>query len=134
MTWHQWPRRKRERQGHLGTATPAGRITDGQKNRFAFFSSLRECLFAPGVPVDRVVCVLQKVGRLFVGQSFVAVMAVFLVTPLSVPAEAKDAFGESPRYTNHLIIALNSSFLIGKRPIKPNYSPAAPGRNKNFLF
>ena len=36
-------------------------------------------------------------------QSFVAVMAVYFLTPLSTPAKAKDAFGESPRYTNHLI-------------------------------
>jgi uncharacterized protein YyaL (SSP411 family) len=36
-------------------------------------------------------------------QSLVAVMSVSFVTPLSILAEAKDASGENPRYTNHLI-------------------------------
>src|SRR5215469_15846991 len=35
-------------------------------------------------------------------QPFVVVVLASLVTPSSVPAEAKDASGDNPRYTNHL--------------------------------
>jgi hypothetical protein len=37
-----------------------GRIADREKDGFILFSSLRKSLFAPRIPVDRVMGVLQK--------------------------------------------------------------------------
>ena len=42
-----------------------GGITDGEKNRFVLFAGKVKCVFRPGVPVDRVIGVLQKIGTFF---------------------------------------------------------------------
>jgi hypothetical protein len=46
----------------------AGRITDAEENRFVLSSRFRKRLLAPGIPVDRIVLVLEEVRRLLTGQ------------------------------------------------------------------
>ena len=47
-------------------APVAGAVTDAQKDRFVLFLRLCKGLFAPGVPVYRIVSMLLKIGRVFV--------------------------------------------------------------------
>jgi hypothetical protein len=50
--------------------TPVARgIADRQQDRLVLRAGQRQCLFAPGPPVHRVVCVLQEIGRSLVGES-----------------------------------------------------------------
>src|SRR5208337_502827 len=55
-------------------APVAGRIADRKKNRLIFLCCAGKCLISPGVPVDRIVRVLEKVRTFLmnqpVGQSF----------------------------------------------------------------
>jgi len=44
----------------------ASRVTNGQQNGFVFCFGFCESFFVPGPPVNRVVCVLAKVGAGFV--------------------------------------------------------------------
>ena len=47
-------------------APVAGGITDGQKDRFVLLAGKLKCFFRPGVPVDRVMGMLQKIGAFFI--------------------------------------------------------------------
>ena len=49
-------------------APVAGGITDRQQDRLVFCPGTRKCGFAPRIPVDGIVSVLQKIGAGFVGQ------------------------------------------------------------------
>jgi len=44
----------------------AGGITNGKKDRFVLLTGKLKCLFGPGVPVDRVMGMLQKIWTFFV--------------------------------------------------------------------
>ncbi len=44
-------------------------IPDREEDRLVFLTRLRECFLAPRIPVDRIVRVLEKVGRFFVCES-----------------------------------------------------------------
>jgi hypothetical protein len=43
----------------------AGGITNGKKDRFVLLAGKVKCLFRPGVPVDRVMGMLQKIRTFF---------------------------------------------------------------------
>jgi len=45
----------------------AGGIADRKKNGPVFFPGLFKSLFSPGIPVHRVVRMLEKIGTLFLG-------------------------------------------------------------------
>jgi hypothetical protein len=49
-------------------APVAGAVTDGEKNLFVFAAGGFESLFSPGVPVHRIVLVLEEVGGGFLGE------------------------------------------------------------------
>ncbi len=49
-------------------APVAGGITYGQKNGFVFFSRLVKRLFSPGIPIHRIMGVLEKIWAFFQGQ------------------------------------------------------------------
>ena len=49
-------------------APVAGRITDGEKDRFVLASRFRERFLAPRKPVDRIMRVLEKIRRLLAAQ------------------------------------------------------------------
>ena len=49
-------------------APVAGRITDREKDRFVFLARFGERFFAPRIPIDRIVRVLEKIRRLLAGQ------------------------------------------------------------------
>jgi hypothetical protein len=58
----------------LHHVTPVtGGIPDAEENRFALLFRLLESFLAPGIPVHRIVGVLQKVGTRFVDQSILLV-------------------------------------------------------------
>jgi hypothetical protein len=46
----------------------AGRVPDGKKYGLILVFSFEECLFAPWVPVYRIVCVLKEVRAFFVDE------------------------------------------------------------------
>src|SRR5690606_10341136 len=50
-------------------APVAGRVADREKDRLVLLARLAQRLFAPGVPIDRVVGMLQQVGARLVRQS-----------------------------------------------------------------
>ena len=50
-------------------APVAGRVADGEKNRFVFAARLGESFLAPGIPIDRVMGVLEKIRRLLVREA-----------------------------------------------------------------
>jgi hypothetical protein len=50
-------------------APVARRVADAEQNGFVFFPCSMQRLLAPGIPLDRVVGVLQQVGTGLVGQS-----------------------------------------------------------------
>jgi hypothetical protein len=54
----------------------AGGITDREKYRFIFATRFCESFFAPRIPIDRIIRVLEQVGRLFVREP-VRVLAFF---------------------------------------------------------
>jgi len=45
------------------------RIANRQKDRFVLAARLGEGFFAPGIPIDRIVRMLEKIGRFFLRQS-----------------------------------------------------------------
>ena len=47
-------------------APVAGGVADGKEDRFVFLLCYGEWLWSPGIPVDRVGCMLLKVGACFV--------------------------------------------------------------------
>ena len=57
-------------------APVAGRIADGEKDRFVFAARLGKCFLAPRKPIDRIVRVLQKIRRFLVRQPVHAQIAL----------------------------------------------------------
>jgi hypothetical protein len=49
-------------------APVTGRVADGEENRLVLVARALEGIFAPRVPVDRVVRVLEEVGAGFLGE------------------------------------------------------------------
>src|SRR4026207_1010813 len=47
----------------------AGGITHGKENWFVFPARLGKCLLAPGIPVDGIVRVLEKIRRLLMNEA-----------------------------------------------------------------
>ena len=47
-------------------APVAGGVSDAQENRLVFLPGAGQRLLAPGIPVDRIVCVLEEIGGGFV--------------------------------------------------------------------
>ena len=43
-------------------APVTGGITDREKNRLVFLARFCECLFAPRIPLDRILRVLKEIG------------------------------------------------------------------------
>ena len=68
LVHHGGGRRVLERFVRHDVAPVARRITDGQKDGFVLAAGLVEGLLAPRIPIDRVVRVLEQVGRFFPGQ------------------------------------------------------------------
>ncbi len=46
-------------------APMTGGISDREEDRFVFLACLRESFFAPRIPIDRIVSVLEKIRRFF---------------------------------------------------------------------
>jgi hypothetical protein len=47
-------------------APVAGRIADAEKYRLILLLCLSECLFAPGIPVYRIILVLNQIWGFFI--------------------------------------------------------------------
>src|SRR3954451_20889855 len=50
-------------------APVTGRVADGEQNGLVFFSRARESLVTPGIPVNRVARMLQKIRTGFAGET-----------------------------------------------------------------
>src|SRR5205085_586056 len=57
------------------------RVADREEHRLVLAPRFRERLVAPGIPVDRVVRVLQEVRRRFFGQTVHSFPSVYCATP-----------------------------------------------------